>query len=233
MNDYINTDLAARIVDPDGGANVAAKAERLRADGVQNANFQVIPPFPASGWDKRLACLPKFTFRTISQHFTERKVDEVVGDVPPPVDPLADLADSDLCAAVDAAGCSNSIDTAGSDDDYQADAATAAPMPQKFASFRGLAKGYRFFSSLGIFKTSSIMSCLISLVTATSVSLPCRPCRKIVNTKSGCAAQLLPVLLITYQECWLHSVLVQLASQDAATMSVVFCMRLMTLYGVA
>ena len=110
-------------------------------------SFQVIPPFPASGWDKSLACLPKFTFRTISQHFTERTVDEVVGDVPPPVDPLADLADSDLCAAVDAAGCSDSIGTAGSDDDYQADVATAGPMPQKFASFRGLAKGYRFFKS--------------------------------------------------------------------------------------
>ena len=49
MNDYINAGLAARIVDPDGGANVAAKAKRLRAEGVQNANFQVIPPFPASG----------------------------------------------------------------------------------------------------------------------------------------------------------------------------------------
>ena len=39
MNDNINAGLAARIVDPDGGANVAAKAERLRAEGVQNATF--------------------------------------------------------------------------------------------------------------------------------------------------------------------------------------------------
>ena len=158
-------------------------------------------------------------------------MDEVVGDVPPPVDPLADLAGSDLCAAVDAAGCSDSIDTAGSDDDYQADAATAGPMPQKFASFRGLAKGYCFFKS-GHIQDIEYHE-LPDFAGHCYIHCTALPSMRKDRTKSGCAAQLLPVLLITYQQCWLHSVLVQLASQDAATMSVVFCMRLMTLYGVA
>ena len=57
--------------------------------------------------------LPSALYASISQ----KAVSEVVDDVPPPASTLADLTDSDLCAAVDAEGCSDSIDTSSSDDE--------------------------------------------------------------------------------------------------------------------
>ena len=70
--DYINAGLDSKIVDPDGGANVATKAEKLKSVGVSNPNLKPVPPYPVDGWGSNLASLPMFTFATIRQHFTER-----------------------------------------------------------------------------------------------------------------------------------------------------------------
>ena len=127
VKDYITAGLDSKIVDPDGGANVAAKAEKLRSAGVSNPNLKAVPPYPADGWESNLASLPMFTFRTICQHFTERSVHEVVTG-----------------KYVDASACvSSHDDDSGGDDDSDVQAA----VNQKFRAHRGLDKGYRFFKS--------------------------------------------------------------------------------------
>ena len=72
MKDHINPGLDSKIVDSDGGANVATKAEKLKSAGVSNPNLKSVPPYPADGWESNLASLPMFTFGTIRQHFTAR-----------------------------------------------------------------------------------------------------------------------------------------------------------------
>ena len=158
MNAYINSGMADRIVDPDNGANVAAKADRLRAAGVKSLNLQCVPPYPDAGWEKKLSEMPKFTFRTITEHFLERNVRDVVTghsfidtvavdtveasaacgsteDDHDDPDEVASAAEEPVSGAA-----SSVIDSLSSDDGDDDDIDT-------FRSFRGLAKGYRFFRS--------------------------------------------------------------------------------------
>ena len=110
--------LNKNIIDPDKGANVARKLERLQQSGVNEVahpNLRSSPTLPKEGWTSNRAELPFVSFASLYRHFVERPTNVIL---------LADDADQSLSAEESAAD--------GSGDEC-------------LPSFRGLGKGYRFF----------------------------------------------------------------------------------------
>ena len=68
---YIAEGKVDHIVDPDSGANISAKLEKLQALGGSESvhpNLAKVPKCPPSGaacWTDNLSKLPRFTFRTL------------------------------------------------------------------------------------------------------------------------------------------------------------------------
>ena len=133
---YIAEGRAGKIVDPDHGANVTTKIEKLRRKGgteQAHPNLAKVPKCPAAvapGWTSNLSKLPCFLFRTILLHFTERAELEV---------------DEGECCAADADGSEET----GSPMEDNSGADSRWPPPcvctSKFRSFRSLNKVIVFF----------------------------------------------------------------------------------------
>lgn len=155
VEDYIREGLASKIVDPDGGKHVIAKAARLKSAGVDHPNLRQVPPFPAEGWKDNLSEIPAFSFRTLYEHFTERSVQEVVRghDIERSTEDETGsgsyIAGDSTSAKVSEGTSATSAaptDVGGSDSDSDS-AAEPSSGDTKFRSFRGIDKGYRFFKS--------------------------------------------------------------------------------------
>ena len=77
VSTYIAEGRDDEIVDPDHGANVSAKVEKLQKMGGTSVhpNLARVPKCPGAddpGWTSNLCKLPFFTFRTLYRHFVER-----------------------------------------------------------------------------------------------------------------------------------------------------------------
>ena len=127
------------IVDPDHGANIAAKIEKLQKMGATRAAHPNLvkvpkcPPVDAASWTDNLSGLPCLTFRTLYKHFAERSAEKDVE--------LGEWSVMDITEDSDS-------ETAGYTADAEvtsSEASAKAPPGVKFRSFRGLDKGYRFF----------------------------------------------------------------------------------------
>ena len=108
--------LDKNIIDPDKGANIAKKLERLQVSGVNEVahpNLRPSPAIPNEGWTSNLTDLPFVSFATLYRHFVERPTSAIV------------LANSDANQSLSAEA-----------EDYGEEC---------LPSFRGLGKGYRFF----------------------------------------------------------------------------------------
>ena len=74
VKEYIHMGLYANIIDPDKGANIARKLERLRVSGLNkkdHPNLRLSPAISAEGWTSNLADLPPVSFATLYTHFIE------------------------------------------------------------------------------------------------------------------------------------------------------------------
>ena len=130
VSTYIAEGRDDEIVDPDHGANVSAKVEKLQKMGWTSVhpNLARVPKCPGAddpGWTSNLCKLPFFTFRTLYRHFVERSEKEVDDgeyerEDESGLEVESMMEDSDVCVG-------------------------QQPPPRKFRSFRGLDKGYRFF----------------------------------------------------------------------------------------
>ena len=118
VKEYIHMDLDMIIIDPDKGANIARKLDRLQKSGVSDevhTNLRTSPELPKTGWTSNLAELPFVTFATLYQHFVEQPINTIL---------MGDDAEN-----------------SGSSEDFESDESKDEYIP----SFRGLGKGYRFF----------------------------------------------------------------------------------------
>ena len=118
MKEYVRLGLDKKIIDPDKGANIARKLERLQESGVNEAahpNLRFSPALPKDGWTSNLAELPFVSFASLYRHFVERPTSVIL---------FAEDADQSLSA-----------------EKSSADDSTDECLP----SFCGLGKGYRFF----------------------------------------------------------------------------------------
>ena len=120
VTEYIATGLDQQLIDPDGGANVERKRQRLQTMGLGTSsghpNLDCAVPVPESGWGKSLKKLPAASFATIYRHFMERSLEVVIGI--------------------------RSRSQGNAAHDEQSGYETDTDM---FSSFRGIDKGYRFF----------------------------------------------------------------------------------------
>ena len=118
VKEYVRMGLDEDIIDPDKGANIARKLERLQESGVNEVahpNLRSSPVLPNEGWTPNLADLPFVSFASLYRHFVERPTNVIL---------LADDADQSLSAEKSTA------------DDSE---------DECLPSFRGLGKEYRFF----------------------------------------------------------------------------------------
>ena len=83
VKEYIHVGLDTNIIDPDKGANIARKLERLRASGLNekdHPNLRLSPAIPTEGWTSNLADLPPVSFATLYTHFIERPTRAILDD---------------------------------------------------------------------------------------------------------------------------------------------------------
>ena len=120
MTSYIAEGRDREIIDPDHAANISAKLERLEGVSGEAAHPDLVKVpkcalLDAPGWTSYLSRLPCFAFPTMHRHFAECSAKDV--DV-------------------------TQLDGGGSAGNVEAEETEGV---EKFPSFRGLDKGYRFF----------------------------------------------------------------------------------------
>ena len=147
---YIAEGKDSDIVDPDHGANIAAKLSKLKQMGASriHPNLRIVPKYPDLNdpeWTENFSQLPNFTFRTLFSHLANR-VDDVVDDG----EGAEDLGDCDT--------------NTGEEMESQ--------KKSKFRSFHGLDKGYRFFVVV-MFKRYTSTHCPQIVGFVTSIAPSC------------------------------------------------------------
>ena len=137
VKEYVQMGLDTIIIDPDKGANIARKLDKLQKSGVNDnfhINLRTSPELPKTGWTSNLAELPFVTFATLYQHFVEQPINTIL---------MGDNAEN-----------------SGTSEDSASDESKDEYIP----SFRGLGKGYSFFKDM--FSALNFIHCLIELTCA-------------------------------------------------------------------